>query len=420
MDVIPRYLSSTLELLPEKFQTEDFISQGRHRSRTFTPRSLLLTLIQLVGSSAKEGYDHALLKVFGFDKAPRKSALSLFRNQLSYRFFEALFSKCLAQFSKHRPTFNGLIIYAVDGWQFTLPREESLVRAGFNGRATSKLRESYMPKGFMTHAYEVLSETTKAFKLNTSQTELADALSFISGFEKNSLTLYDRAFFSRSLCLEHFKAGNYFLARCRSNANKSVEEFFYDHDKDLGGMYFDVNGEIKKVWFIKIFHPKSGEPSVFATNLPRQWRTPKLFDQLYQLRWGVETSFYELSETMKMQQWHSKSYNGILQEIYTTMLVTNLVKILSFFARGQRHINPCEQSYKKPNFKLLKNHFIEFVTSSKPNLANLLHRFQVLIKRSTETRWRRTRNHPRELRGPASPYPRNNTEWRWDKAHSLN
>ncbi|MCX6128538.1 MAG: hypothetical protein NTX25_05660, partial [Proteobacteria bacterium] len=68
----------------------------------------------------------------------------------------------------------------------------------------------------------------------------------------------------------------------------------------------------------------------------------------------------------------------------------------------------------------LKNHFIEFVTSSKPNLANLLHRFQVLIKRSTETRWRRTRNHPRELRGPASPYPRNNTEWKWDKAHSLN
>jgi hypothetical protein len=420
MDVIPRYLSSTLESLSEKFQSEDFLLHGRHRSRLFTPRSLLLTLIQLVGSCAKEGYDHALIKVFGFDKAPRKSALSLFRNQLSYRFFEGIFTRTLDHFSKHRPQLDGLIIYAVDGWQFTLPRAESLVRAGFTGRATSKLKESYMPKGFITHAYEVLSETTKAFAVNTSQTELADALSFIGNFEKNSLTLYDRAYFSRALCLEHFKAGNYFLARCRSNANKKVEEFFDDQEKEAGSMYFDVNGEQKKVWLIKTFHSKTNEAIVFATNLPRQWRNPKTFDQLYQLRWAVETSFYELSETMKIQQWHSKSYNGVLQEIYTTMLVTNLVKILSFFIRGQSHVNPDKQTYKKPNFKLLKNHFIEFVTSFKPNLANLIHRFQVLIKRSTEKRKRRSRTHPRELRGPASPYPRNNTEWLWGKAHSLN
>jgi hypothetical protein len=77
-------------------------------------------------------------------------------------------------------------------------------------------------------------------------------------------------------------------------------------------------------------------------------------------------------------------------------------------------------TYKKPNFKLLKNHFVEFVVSFKPNLANLIHIFQALIKRSTETRKRGSRTHPRELRGPASPYPYNNTEWKWDKVHSLN
>lgn len=137
------------------------------------------------------------------------------------------------------------------------------------------------------------------------------------------------------------------------------------------------------------------------------------------LRWGTETSFYELSETMKLQQWHSKSFNGILQEIYTTLLLTNLVKIVSFFARGQRHIDPSSQTYKKPNFKLLKNHFLEFLISFRPNLSNLIYRFQCLIKRSTEKRKRRSRTHPRELRKPASPYPYNNTEWRWEKGYSL-
>lgn len=420
MDSLPRYLASTIESLAEKFQPEDFIQSKLRRRRDFTPRSLLLTMIQLVGSMNKEGYDHALTKVFGFDKAPRKGALSAFRNQISFKFFEKIFSGVVEQFDGHRPNFNGLIIYAVDGWQFRLPRTDDIVRAGYTGRAISGYRESYMPKGFITHAYEVLSETTKAFALNTSQTEHADALSFVDGLEKNSLTLYDRAYFSKALCIAHLEAGNFFIARCRSNANQKVSDFFDDAQKEVGSMYFNSKQGKKKIWLLKLINQNDGEPVVFATNLPRRWRNKKMFDQLYQLRWGAETSFYELSETVKIQQWHSKSFNGILQELYATLLTINLTKILSFFARGQRHINPESATYEKPNFKLLLNNFVDFVVNNRPQLSNLIHRFQALIKRSTEKRKRRSRTHPREIRSPASPYPYNNTEWKWDKASGLN
>ena len=207
---------------------------------------------------------------------------------------------------------------------------------------------------------------------------------------------------------------------CMSNANKQVKKFFVDDDKDIASMYYATSKGKKKVWFIKLLNPKTGEVTVFATNLPRSWRNKKTFDQLYQLRWGVETSFYELSETVKIEQWHSKSFNGILQELYTTLLVINLVKILSYFARGQKHINPEIAVYKKPNFKLLLNHFVNFLTTCRPQLANLICQFQALIKRSTEKRRRRSRGHPREIRSPASPYPYNNTEWNWDKGLALN
>lgn len=257
MEQVPRYLASTITSLSDKFHSEDFVEQGRHRSRQFTPRSLFLTISQLVGSTSNEGYDHALIKVFGFDRAPTKAALSQFRNQISYKFFSSIFSKTIKNFDKHRPTYNGLIVYAVDGWQFSLPRSESIVNAGFTGRAVSKYRESYLPKGFITHAYEVLSETTKKFVLNNSATELADALSFISDFEKNSLTLYDRAYFSEALCLEHFAAGNYFLARCRSNANTTVSEFFDNTEKGISSRYYDSKNGKKKVWFLKVENPNS-------------------------------------------------------------------------------------------------------------------------------------------------------------------
>ena len=53
-------------------------------------------------------------------------------------------------------------------------------------------------------------------------------------------------------------------------------------------------------------------------------------------------------------------------------------------------------------------------------LLNLIRDFKSLIKRSTEKRKRRSRAHPREIRSPASPYPYNNKEWRWNKKYPLN
>lgn len=420
MERLPRYLSNTIEVLPEKFHQEDFLDSGRRsRKRVFGPKAFLLTMFQLVGSVGKEGYDHALVKVFGMDQAPRKSSLSNLRSKISYKFLEKILSNTLDKFGPHRPTYNGMIIYAVDGWQITLPRSKNIVDQGYTGRKTSKYKESYMPKGFITHAYEVLSETTKNIAVNNSPTELADALAFVENLEKNSITLYDRAYFSRSLCLYHMNCQSFFIARCRSNSNQQIKDFFEDISSDEGSMYYDTEHGKKKIWFIKIYNSHTKETLVFATNLSREWRNKKTFEQLYQLRWGAETSFYELSETIKVQQWHSKSLNGVLQELYTALLIINLTKILSYFARGQKTINPEKAYYKKPNFKLLMNCFLKFLLESKPQLSHLIHKFMALIKRSTETRKRRSRTYPRVIMSPASPYPHRGSEWFWEKGFGL-
>ncbi len=74
MEHLPRYLSSTIISLPNKFQQEDFIQHSQCRSRQLTLRSLLLTMTQLVGSAAQEGYDHALTKVLDLIERLVKSA----------------------------------------------------------------------------------------------------------------------------------------------------------------------------------------------------------------------------------------------------------------------------------------------------------------------------------------------------------
>jgi len=79
----------------------------------------------------------------------------------------------IKNFDPHRPSYKGLIIYAVDSLQVTLPRSQDIANAGYTGRARAQYRESYMPKGFLTHTVDVVSGTTKDLYFTSSQTELS-------------------------------------------------------------------------------------------------------------------------------------------------------------------------------------------------------------------------------------------------------
>ena len=84
-------------------------------------------------------------------------------------------------------------------------------KEGYSGRKVSTYRESYYPKGFLTHAYDVLSGMTQDFTFGPRLNEQADAYEMVKNFEERSLTLYDRLYFSKKLVRLHLKHGNFFL-----------------------------------------------------------------------------------------------------------------------------------------------------------------------------------------------------------------
>ena len=193
MDCGLHRLISKVTYLPAKFHNEHITleTQGKsQRSRKFTPKSFLFIMVALISGRGEEGYHHAIIKVFG-EKimglffAPSKAALSKFRKKISYKFFEDLLNRLLETFNEHRATFKGLTIYAIDGQQLTLPRTADIVANGFTGRKTGKYEESYMPKGFLTHCYDVLTGVSKKFVFNPTLNENADALNFIPSLEKS-------------------------------------------------------------------------------------------------------------------------------------------------------------------------------------------------------------------------------------------
>jgi len=228
------------------------------------------------------------------------------------------------------------------------------------------------------------------------------------------VTLYDRLYFSKSLAAAHFEHGSFFIMRCRSNCHHAVQRLLGSNKKITTS---EVAG--KRIHFVKIWNAQSKVHDVFATNLPARLITRTTILKLYRMRWEVETSFRELTATTKGEQWHAKSYNGLMQELYAKFWLINATKgILKII--GEKPLDPMKRTYRKANFKLIFNMFIERFQLLWHKFEELIAWLKTLAKESTENRKRCSRRYPREIKTPASPYTYNNTEWWFDKSFSLN
>ena len=211
------------------------------------------------------------------------------------------------------------------------------------------------------------------------------------------------------MILAHHRAQNYFLMRAKRESFKEIEAYYQGHSQKPKRTTIRGVG----VRLFKAVNPKTGKKDVFVTNLPWRWLNAGIIQRLYRRRWEVETSFKDIVHTMKLEQWHSKSLNGILQEIFAAFWLMNFTRIQIAKKSKKPKITLCDQ-YEKPNFKLI----LDWVKTKMKRLLNrgisILRDLKTLIKLSTEKRVHYKRTYPRQLKGAASPYPRNNTIWIWE------
>jgi hypothetical protein len=344
----------------------------------------------------------------GLENMPRKSSLSKMRARVSYHFFKDQFEKLIKKADPQRATLLGLKIYAADGQMLTLPKSKEIAEAGFSGRAVSKYRESHYPKGFLTHLYDVVTGVTKDFRLTNRLHEQQDAEEMLAGLEKESLVIYDRLYFGTRLLKAHYARGNHFLFRLKRTATKRVAEFYNDPEKPRT-MTLLLQGKYE-VHLIRIWNAVDKRDDLFATSLPPELLKPKFIKKLYRLRWQVEISFLELTGITKAEQWHTKSVNGIYQEIYARFWLINYTK-LQIHAHTQKPDNPLRDEYQKPNFKLLYNFILLMFPKLLKRNQRVLHEFDLLRKKSLERRTHHSRSYKREIKKPGSPYESNNCQW---------
>ena len=304
-------------------------------------------------------------------------------------------------------TFTGLRIFAIDGQQIQLQRTKDIVKQGYNGRPVGHYKETYLPRGFLVAAYDVINGICAGLTFNPTLNEPADARHILKSLPSKALFIYDRLYLSKTMIDAHIAHGSYFLFRCRRNAKKEIKEFF-----DLKKLKTSFEYEGRTIYLIRTKHPKTGKHSIFATNLPEKLCKPSMIVSLYRSRWEIELFFRDSTATLRTEEWHSKTLNGNLQEIYTAFWYMNLVRLAGNEA-CQNVMDPEAITYKKPNFKLFMQYVCRCFHEVWSKFYRVIGHLESLSKINTSKRTRYKRTYKRELKRPRSPYPHVKTGWNW-------
>ena len=295
------------------------------------------------------------------DTVLSKSAFCQQRAKLNDDAFPFLFDM-VNQATLPTKKFKGYHLVAVDGSDVNIPPSpgspDTRVPSNTNGGGYHQMH--------LNALYDLLEERyiNVLLQPRARLNERAAFLSLLEDYSVSGKTIFiaDRGYFSLNLLAHLILSGHCFLLRLNSvDAQNSFLRRFSLPDSDEFDvcLEFDATRSRKKcylnhpdkfVWlhskrpfdFIdpsdkeKLFHfrvrlVKVAIPGGFEyllTNLPeRSFDIPTL-RQLYQMRWGIETSFRYLKYNICLTSFHSIRRDFIIQEIYARVILYNLTMLL--------------------------------------------------------------------------------------------
>ena len=263
------------------------------------------------------------------------AALCKARQKVKYTAFEELF-ETTAVTSPREKRFRGYYLYAVDGIKGELPKTPEL---------SKKYRISPQSEQPVFHAvsvYDVLNELFLRSEFHfgaADERELAgrmiDSMMEDENYkEEAQIWLFDRGFPSFGLIYQLLEQQRKFVMRVSSNFLKEVNEFrrsrYIDRQISVictkrrirsAQIQCEENTELN-LRCVRI-QLSSGAEEILITNLERAEFPKRDLKKLYSLRWGIETSFNYLKNAVFVEEFTSRTENGLAQEYFVSLLMYN-------------------------------------------------------------------------------------------------
>ncbi|MBQ7469861.1 MAG: IS4 family transposase [Pseudobutyrivibrio sp.] len=412
---VKRLLFSEIEATSENYA--DYVNNAktdfkRNRKLSFS------TIIKAIIGMESKSLTNELIDIFpDVDTLPSASAFVQQRQKVKIdafrRIFEGFTSKLLSE-SK-----NDLVILAVDGSDIqipTSPEDTSSYYPGSNGQKPYNLLHLNAMYNIEKHIYtDVIINGKQISNEHSALQEMVDR----SQIHK-ALVIADRGYESYNSMAHIQEKGWFFLIRIKDGINgikngldlPDTPEFDVDMHLKLTR---EQTNEMKKLFvtdrnhykliphstpfdylplklkkhedaqffelYFRIVRFKVNENlyETVLTNLNKNDYTPEKLKELYNSRWGIETSFRDLKYTIGMLAFHSKKVMCIHQEIYAHLIMYNFAEMIT----SHVIIEKKQRKYTyKANFSVALHVCRQFFRgkTTSPNLETIIERNTIPIR----------------------------------------
>jgi len=282
--------------------------------------------------------------------AIHRSSLTKARKKVSWKIFRELLQKAVKLAYELWPKkseflWHDMSVFATDGSKFNLPATEE-IREKFDPESGLEYSgKGHFPQCLVSTLFDVfrrlpIARTVVSISHASEREEAKNLLPFVPS---TSVWLFDRGYPSYDLILYLINNfSGYFIFRCPSSSTFSAITKFIKSDKNeeilwiTPSNYFlnkhpniqKENCKAFKLRAIRLLSP-DGTESVLLTNLYNSNEFPRLeIVDLYFRRWEIEGYYRDEKIVMEIEKFHSKTVNGILQELFAVMIMTVISRTL--------------------------------------------------------------------------------------------
>lgn len=355
--------------LKDLLMSDEFKNKYRKSPKDFI-RSRVLGFAELIALQLKSLVLSLSVELSNFldildeEKNYTKQAFSQARHKLKHQAFIALNEQFIADYYSYpqlKLYANKYLFLAVDGSMCQLPEEEAV--GNYFGRWKNQYG-SGMPMARISVLYDLLNQVSILHTIEPNHvSEKETFIGFRRAFDtkifaKNYQCLYvmDRGYPSFTICKDLSLAGHSFVIRSKSSFCNEVKAFVKEDiaEKNIcipakgrlvNGLEEDLELRIVRVLL------NSEEYEYLLTNTDFSIQE---LNEIYRLRWGIETFYSFLKERMQIDNFSSRTVEGVLQDFYANLLTANMSLLL--IKEAQEELDKEQKQKKnKHEYKINKN-----------------------------------------------------------------
>lgn len=323
-------------------------------------RQRKISLQDLVGLILKQAADSNQFglsitsQLYFEENAPNKQSVSEARQKISWEFFKSFYD-FIVEKNNDLKQWKSHCVKIVDGTRIRIPRTDSLIKKF--GAPVSQVGQNHYPcvsAVILSDAFSSMPLGVSLGEYNSSERDLATSL-----FAKTSpgdILLLDRGLGGIKVYNYLNKKNIFFIHRAIKSV-KYIKEFIKSNsESEIVEIKTENRNELIQLRLIRGRKLANGEILVYVTNLINSKKyTSNEIDELYGLRWKIETNISTLKNTIQIEKIRSKSINSVLQDIFAHFIVLAMGAITQSEVTKKINLKNSRSLSMKYIFKVIGN-----------------------------------------------------------------